>query len=312
MTKTVFDRILIFGASGMVGKNLVDTYPLDAKLFLPNRNELDLLNKLAVDNYIAQVKPDLIINCAGKVGGITANMSSPYLFFTENLIINQNIILGAKKNSIKYLLNLGSSCMYPRDAENPLKEEYLLKGELEPTNEGYALAKIVAQRMIQYLSNESTFFCYKTVIPCNLYGKYDKFDQLNSHMIPAVIARIHETVKKNENVITIWGDGKARREFMYTEDLANMIWEIIPKIEQIPNTMNLGLGYDQSIQEYYEVISEIVGFKGTFQYDLTKPIGMKRKVVSIELQDKFGFKATHSLKDGIEKTFNYYLENILK
>jgi GDP-L-fucose synthase len=236
-------------------------------------------------------------------------MAFPYSFFTENLLINQNIILGAKNAGVRKMLNLGSSCMYPKSAINPLKEEMLLSGTLEPTNEGYALAKIVAQRMQQYLMEESTEWQYKTLIPCNLYGKYDKFDPLFSHMIPGVIDRLHKA--KNEQVpsVAIWGDGTVRREFMYAEDLALMIWEIVAQFDNTPNVMNLGLGEDYSILEYYKIIAKVVGFEGEFTFDTSKPTGMKQKLVDNSLQQKMGLKAKHSLEEGISKTYQFYLNH---
>lgn len=311
MQKKSFKKILIFGASGMVGRNLTENCPKDIEILCPSRQLVDLSNSNLVESYLNKKKPDLIINCAGKVGGIQANMAKPYDFFLQNLIINQNLILASKQSGIKYFLNLGSSCMYPRKAENPLKEESLLTGELEPTNEGYALSKIVAQRMIQYLSKEDSSLCYKTIIPCNLYGAYDKFDKHNAHMIPGVISRIHEAVENGTNQISIWGDGKARREFMFAEDLAKIIWDIIPIIEKIPEIMNIGLGIDHSILDYYNVIAKTIGFKGRFEFDLDKPIGMKQKLVDNSIQLKFNLRAGHTLEEGIKLTYEYYKKNII-
>jgi GDP-L-fucose synthase len=309
MNQDQIKSIVLFGAAGMVGSNIMDLAPANFIVHAPKRAELDLLNAQEVSNYLIKNKPDLIINSAGKVGGIQANMAFPYSFFTENLLINQNIILGAKNAGVRKMLNLGSSCMYPKSAINPLKEEMLLSGTLEPTNEGYALAKIVAQRMQQYLMEESTDWQYKTLIPCNLYGKYDKFDPLFSHMIPGVIDRLHKA--KNEQVpsVAIWGDGTVRREFMYAEDLALMIWEIVAQFDNTPDVMNLGLGEDYSILEYYKIIAKVVGFEGEFTFDTSKPTGMKQKLVDNSLQQKMGLKAKHSLEEGISKTYQFYLNH---
>ena len=311
MQKSSSKKILLFGASGMVGSNLVDKCPENIELLCPNSKLVDLTNKNAVESYLKEKKPELIINCAGKVGGIQANMAEPYEFFLQNLLINQNLILASKESGIKYFLNLGSSCMYPRNAENPLKEECLLTGELEPTNEGYALAKIVAQRLIHYLSNEDDSVCYKTIIPCNLYGAFDKFDEHNAHMIPAVITRIHRAVKNKTQKISIWGDGKARREFMYAGDLAEIIWNIVPRIESIPQMMNIGMGVDYSILDYYKVIAKTVGFHGDFVFDLSKPIGMKQKLVDNTKQSKLNLKPSVSMEEGIALTYDYFKKNIL-
>jgi len=308
----MFKKILIFGSSGMVGRNLIDLCPKSVELICPSRAELDLIDAHSVQVFIKNIQPDLIINCAGKVGGIKANMAEPFSFFVDNMLINQSIILGAYNSNVKYLLNFGSSCMFPRNAENPLKEDLLLTGELEPTNEGYALAKIAAQRMISYLSFEHPELCYKTVIPCNLYGKYDKFEEDKAHMIPAVIARMYQAVVENKSIVTIWGDGSARREFMYAEDLAYMIWTLLDNFEDMPQLMNLGLGVDYTIFDYYKAIAEVVGFKGEFEFDLSKPIGMKQKVVDITLQNNLNLSPQHTLNQGINKTFNYYLKNYTK
>lgn len=308
----MFKKILIFGSSGMVGRNLIDLCPKSVELICPSRAELDLIDAHSVQVFIKNIQPDLIINCAGKVGGIKANMAEPFSFFVDNMLINQSIILGAYNSNVKYLLNFGSSCMFPRNAENPLKEDMLLTGELEPTNEGYALAKIAAQRMISYLSFEHPELCYKTVIPCNLYGKYDKFEEDKAHMIPAVIARMHKAVVENKSIVTIWGDGSAKREFMYAEDLAYMIWTLLDNFEDMPQLMNLGLGVDYTIFDYYKAIAEVVGFKGEFEFDLSKPIGMKQKVVDITLQNNLNLSPQHTLNQGIIKTFNYYLKNYTK
>jgi GDP-L-fucose synthase len=308
----MFKKILIFGSSGMVGRNLIDLCPKSVELICPSRAEIDLIDAHSVQVFIKNIQPDLIINCAGKVGGIKANMAEPFSFFVDNMLINQSIILGAYNSNVKYLLNFGSSCMFPRNAENPLKEDLLLTGELEPTNEGYALAKIAAQRMISYLSFEHPELCYKTVIPCNLYGKYDKFEEDKAHMIPAVIARMHQAVVENKSIVTIWGDGSARREFMYAEDLAYMIWTLLDNFEDMPQLMNLGLGVDYTIFDYYKAIAEVVGFKGEFEFDLSKPIGMKQKVVDITLQNNLNLSPQHTLNQGINKTFNYYLKNYTK
>ena len=296
----------------MVGRNLIDLCPKSVELICPSRSELDLIDAHSVQVFIKNIQPDLIINCAGKVGGIKANMAEPFSFFVDNMLINQSIILGAYNSNVKYLLNFGSSCMFPRNAENPLKEDLLLTGELEPTNEGYALAKIAAQRMISYLSFEHPELCYKTVIPCNLYGKYDKFEEDKAHMIPAVIARMYQAVVENKSIVTIWGDGSARREFMYAEDLAYMIWTLLDNFEDMPQLMNLGLGVDYTIFDYYKAIAEVVGFKGEFEFDLSKPIGMKQKVVDITLQNNLNLSPQHTLNQGINKTFNYYLKNYTK
>jgi GDP-L-fucose synthase len=301
------EKILICGANGMVGKNLLESAPSQYDVLSPSIQELNLLNFNQTDSYLKKNKPNLIIHAAGIVGGIHANMANPVKFLVENTEMGKNLLMAAQNNEIKRLLNLGSSCMYPRNAENPLKEEMILTGELEPTNEGYAIAKIFTQRLCTYINKESPELSYKTIIPCNLYGKYDKFSPQNSHMIPAVIRKIHEAVESKSETVEIWGDGEARREFMYAGDLASMIWNYIASFDKMPELMNLGLGIDYSINEYYQAIADVIGFKGSFEHDLSKPVGMKQKLVDISLQTKHGLKPKFSLIQGIEDTYQYFL-----
>ena len=241
-------KIFLTGGSGMAGKNILHFSIANNYNFLyPTSKELDLKNYSAVSDYIKLHKPDFIIHAAGFVGGIQANIANPVKFLTENLEIGKNIILAAKENNVKHLINLASSCMYPRSAKNPLSEELILQGELEPTNEGYALAKIITTRLCEYINKEDSAFLYKTVIPCNLYGKYDKFSPEHSHMVPAVIKKIYEAKVSSQNQIDIWGDGLSRREFMYVEDLADFIFYAITNFEAMPQNINVGLGFDYTI-----------------------------------------------------------------
>jgi nucleoside-diphosphate-sugar epimerase len=300
-------KILVTGGSGMVGSNLIKSAKLSGyTIFAPTSKELDLKSVENVELYIQKNQPELIIHAAGLVGGIQANMKNPVGFLVDNLDMGKNLILSAQKNGVKKLINLASSCMYPRNAENPLKEELILQGGLEPTNEGYALAKIICTRLCEYISNSSEGMFYKTIIPCNLYGKYDKFDPKNSHMIPAVIRKIVEAKDNNLSTVEIWGDGTARREFMYVEDLVDFISYAILNLEKMPQNLNVGLGSDYSINEYYETIAKVVRYKGEFVHDLSKPIGMKQKVVDITLLTKFGWESNTTLEEGIEKTIQYY------
>ena len=302
-------KVLITGASGMVGKNLSSHEGMKSyELLTPSSSELNLLDEQSVKSYLQRNMPDLIVHCAGRVGDIQANIKHPVDFLIQNLEMGKNLVLAARDLKIKKIINLGSSCMYPRDAENPLREETILKGELEPTNEGYAIAKVSVARLCEYINREDETFIYKTLIPCNLYGYHDKFDPKHSHMIPAVIRKIHEAKESDSGEIDIWGDGEARREFMFAEELSDFITYAIPKLEQMPNYLNVGLGYDYSINEYYKVIANVVGYKGKFVHDLTKPVGMKQKLVDVSKLNNFGWESKLSLEDGIKKTYNYFLE----
>ena len=304
-------KILLTGGSGMVGRNIQDYAQLyrDDEVLHPSSRELNLLDFESVKAYLKQHQPDFIIHAAGIVGGIQANIDNPVKFLVDNLKMGQNLVLAAQEVGIKQLLNLGSSCMYPRLAPNPLREEQILTGALEPTNEGYALAKIVTAKLCIYCSQESDGqLQYKTLIPCNLYGKYDKFDGVKSHMIPAALYKIHQAEVQNANEVEIWGDGTARREFMYAEDLADAVFYALDNFERMPEMLNIGLGHDFSINEYYDAVATIVGFEGSFAHDLTKPVGMKQKLVSTEKLEEFGWKHRYSLTDGLQKTYQYYLE----
>lgn len=301
-------KILVTGSSGLVGHNVIDN-PDIAKheLLTPRSNELNLLDYLAVLNYIRKNQPELVIHCAGKVGGIQANMKDMYGFYTDNAVMGMNLVRAAKECEVKRFINLSSSCTYPRDYINPLKEEYTLKAELEPTNEGYALAKLSILKMCEYISKEYEGFEYKTLIPCNLYGKYDKFGEKNAHMIPSIIRKLDQAKKENQESVVIWGDGEARREFMYAGDLADCIAFTINNWENVPVLMNVGLGYDYTVNEYYESIKKILGYKGSFSHDLTKPVGMKQKLLDVTRAKDIGWIAKTSLEDGVKQTYEYYL-----
>ena len=310
--KTQPMKILISGGNGMVGKNILE-HPKASQyvLLAPTSSELNLRDYDTVDAYLKLHRPDFIIHAAGLVGGIQANMARPVDFLVYNLDLGRNIIMAAKENRIKGFMNMASSCMYPREATNPLQEELVLKGELEPTNEGYALAKIVATRLCEYVSKENPELQYKTVIPCNLYGKYDKFSPEHSHMVPAVIKKIYEAKTNGNNEIDIWGDGLARREFMYAGDLADFVFYALENFNQMPQNINVGLGFDYTINEYYKTIAEVIGFEGQLVHDLSKPIGMKQKLIDDTRLKRFGWQHQTSLKEGIKKTIEYFKTSVL-
>lgn len=301
-------KILLTGANGMVGRNiLAASIAYDHEFLSPGRAHLDLLDGGAVRDYIDIHKPDMVIHAAGVVGGIQANIAQPVKFLVDNMQMGLNVLTASNDGGISQFLNLSSSCMYPRDACNPLSEDLILKGELEPTNEGYALAKVASTRLCEYISKENPSRVYKTAIPCNLYGRFDKFDSKHSHMIPAVIRKIHEAKKAQLHDIDIWGDGEARREFMYAEDLADFIFYAIDNFGKMPQNLNVGLGVDFAINEYYKVVASVVGYTGNFKHDLTKPVGMKQKLIDDTRLKEFGWSHRTSLKAGIEKTYQFYL-----
>lgn len=300
-------KILITGGTGMVGKNILEhSSAANYEILHPSSKELNLLNGESVCEYLNKYSPDIIIHAAGLVGGIQANIADPVGFLVQNLDMGRNLIYAALKSRIPKLLNIASSCMYPRNAENPLKESLILKGELEPTNEGYALAKIVATRLCEYISRTDPDLSYKTIIPCNLFGRFDKFDPRHSHMLPAVIRRIHEANEKKSEEVVIWGDGTSRREFMYASDLADFIFYVIPRFNELPQNLNVGLGHDHSIMDYYMAISKVIGYTGGFSHDLSKPVGMKRKLIDNTRLKALGWSPPTSLEEGIRKTYSYF------
>tara|TARA_Y100001933_G_C18918463_1_gene529930 strand:- start:105 stop:1022 length:918 start_codon:yes stop_codon:yes gene_type:complete len=301
-------KIFISGGSGMVGKNLIQNFILKGITYdAPTSDKLNLMSLDSTYDYLCNSKPDFVIHCAGLVGGIQANIEDPYNFFHKNYEMGKNLVLSSAKAKIKNLINLGSTCMYPCNIDSTLKEDDLLNGKLEQTNEGYALAKIMVAKLCEYISKRNKLN-FKTIIPCNLFGKFDKFDPKYSHMIPAVIRKIHLAKKQNTSTV-IWGDGSARREFMYVENLSDFILFAINNFEKLDSYTNVGHGVDYSILDYYKLIASEIGYEGEFKHDLTKPVGMKRKLADVTKQNNLGWSPKYSLSQGIKKTYKYYLDN---
>lgn len=302
-------KILLTGGRGMVGRNILEHPDTVAfEILAPTSAELDLTEWDAVRLYMARHKPNLVIHAAGKVGGIHANIREPVAFLTDNMGMGRNVILAAREAGVPRLINLGSSCMYPRDRDGALSEDAVLTGMLEPTNEPYALAKIVAARLCQYVTRENSAFQYKTMIPCNLYGRHDSFDPARSHLVPAIIKKVHDAIQSGDEAVEIWGDGNARREFMYAGDLADAVIRAITDFDTMPDMMNVGIGHDYSVTDYYRAVADVMGFCGRFTYDLTKPVGMARKLVDVNRQLVWGWQARHDLHDGIAKAYAFFLE----
>ena len=303
--------LLLTGGSGLVGRNIQNHYASNKwNIIAPSSNDLNLMDYVSVKSFFYDCKPDIVLHCAGRVGGISANIEEPVAFLDSNIVIGRNVVMGAREAKIKKLINLASTCIYPREAQNPLKEKYILEGKLEPTNEGYAIAKIVALRLCQYIRKEDPSYNYKTLIPCNLYGRFDKFDPKNSHLLPAIIHKVHQAKITGKQSVEIWGDGSARREFMYIEDLTDAIYFALESISDLPDLMNIGVGTDYTIKEYYESVALAVGWKGEFVFDYSKPTGMAQKLSDTSLQLKWGWQPKTTLKEGIRSTYKYYLENV--
>jgi GDP-L-fucose synthase len=295
-------KILITGASGMVGRALVEALLQEKhQLLTPSRVEMDCTNKAATLEYFKQHQPDFVYHLAAKVGGIQANVDDPVGFFYDNMQINLNVIHAALASKTKYLLNLGSSCMYPRNREL-LREEDLMTGELEPTNDGYAMAKLAGMFFCKYIASEYKLF-YKTMIPCNLYGEYDHFGTSRAHLIAAIIHKLHMAKTTAAPSVDIWGDGQARREFMHVADLVAALVKALKDYAAMPMIMNVGLGYDYSVNEYYQIAAKIINYTGQFTHDLSRPVGMQKKLVDIHKAKQWGWTPKISIEEGIARVY---------
>jgi len=304
-------KILLTGGSGMCGSNILEHEKANKySILCPTSTELNLLNYDDIRNFIKENRVDTIIHTAGLVAGIQFNIKYPVSALVHNAYIGLNLINAAREEGVPRLLNLATSCMYPRLGKNPLKETEILQGELEPTNEGYAIAKILSTRLCEYIAKESPEMSYKTLIPCNLFGRHDTFSLEFSHMIPAAIQKLHHAKQNGSPSVEIWGDGNARREFMSANDLADLVYYCIENLEVMPQNLNAGLGHDYSINEYYEAAADVIGYDGGFKHDLSKPVGMKQKLVDVTLLRKFGWKHKMSLRDGVAVAYKFFMKDI--
>lgn len=300
-------RIFLTGGSGMVGRTLsAGLVAAGHDVTAPSSSQLNLLDSGAVSDAIHRLSPECVIHAAGRVGGIQANINEPVAFLHENMMMGMNVVQASAAAEIPALINLGSSCMYPREAENPLVETSILSGPLEPTNEGYALAKIATAKLAEYV-RRSQGLDYVTVIPCNLYGPFDKFGD-GAHMIPAAIKKVHTAIETGSEEVEIWGNGTARREFMYSGDLVDFIVRVVEEPTTCPDLVNVGLGWDLTINEYYAAIGEVLGYRGEFVHDLSKPTGMQQKLVDVSKSREMGWQSGTELRQGLQKTYDYYLE----
>jgi GDP-L-fucose synthase len=299
--------VLLFGGTGMVGHNTLDlAASRNIDIVAPSRAEVDLLDGKAVAAAIRRYTPSMVIHTAGRVGGIEANMREPVAFLNDNWEMGRNVVMAAREAGVTRLINLGSSCMYPKDSPRPLTEDDILSGPLEPTNEAYAIAKSAVQRLAAYIGSEDARFQYKTLVPCNLYGRYDNFDPRSSHLAAAVIRKLHDAKASGAATVSIWGDGSARREFLYAGDLADAILTVVARFEEAPGVMNVGVGVDHTVNEYYETAARVVGYTGSFTHDLTKPVGMKRKLMDVSRAADLGWRARTTLEEGLARSYEYY------
>ena len=307
-------KIFIAGHNGMVGSSLFEYLKKKGfkKIITKSRKKLDLTNFYQVDKFIKNNKPDFVINCAGKVGGILANSKDPLNFLMVNIDIQLNLLRCCSENNIKFFINLGSSCIYPKLSRQPIKEDYLLDGKLEVTNEGYALAKIIGLKACEYhnLKSKNIYF---TLMPCNLYGPNDEFDLKKSHFLPALIKKFYKSKKNNK--VEIWGSGNARREVMYVEDLSNAIFFSMENIYQKKEKfykfikknhfLNVGTGKDLSIKQYANIIKKIINPKAKIKFNRKYPDGTPRKLLNIKNLESLGWRSKTNLYDGVNKTFSW-------
>jgi GDP-L-fucose synthase len=303
------DKIYVAGHRGLVGSALVRRLRAAGytNIIIRSRAELDLTHQAAVNQFFQQDRPDHVFMAAAKVGGIHANSIYPAEFIFQNLVIETNVIHAAYQHRVKKLLFLGSSCIYPRLAPQPMKEEYLLTGLLEPTNEPYAIAKIAGIKLCSAYHRQygANFF---SVMPTNLYGPGDNYDLENSHVLPALLRKMHEAKERRDKEVVVWGSGTPRREFLYCEDMADACVYLMERYgaSEIGEFVNLGVGKDIAIRELASVVAEIVGFPGQLIFDATRPDGAPQKLLDVSRLHALGWHAKIGLEEGLEKTYQAY------
>jgi len=308
-------KIYIAGHNGLVGSAIVRRLRKAGynNLIYRAHKELDLINQKEVDNFFYRERPEWVFLGAAKVGGIMANIKNPSEFLYENLMIGCNVLESAHRYNVKKLLFLGSSCIFPRECSQPMKEECLLDGKLEPTNEGYALAKIAGIKLCEYY-NKQYNNNFISLVPSNVYGIGDNFDLNNSHVMAALIRKFHEVKVNKLPFMKVWGTGKAKREFLFVDDLADACLYFMEEYnaKELPSFINIGTGEDITIKKLAELIKDIEGYKGEIIWDTSKPDGMPRKVVDVTISYKLGWQAKTSLGEGIKRTYIWFLKKINK
>ena len=312
------DKIYVTGHNGMVGSAIVRKLREKGFINIITRSssELDLTDQKNVHNFLQEEKPDYVVIAAAKVGGIHANDNYPAEFIYQNLMIEANLIHGAYLAGVNNLLFLGSSCIYPKESLQPIKEEYLLSGPLESTNEPYAVAKIAGIKLCESY-NRQYGTDYRSIMPTNLYGPNDNFHPKNSHVIPALIRKFHEAKVKNKPFVEVWGSGKPMREFLHVDDMAGAsihIMDIDKKIlesevDPMLSHINIGTGTDITIKDVAQIVKEVVGFDGEIVFNTKMPDGTKRKLLDVSKIENLGWKPVITLKDGLKETYEWFLEN---
>jgi len=306
------EKIFVAGHRGMVGSALIRAFEAAgfSKLLKRDRSELDLGDSAAVSKFFAKEKPEVVIFAAAKVGGIKANNDQPVEFLLENLRVQNNVIAAAHENGARKLLFLGSSCIYPKLAPQPIPETALLSGPLEPTNEAYAIAKIAGVKLCQAFSREYGAN-FVSAMPTNLYGPNDNFDLETSHVLAALLRKAYEAKKSSARELVVWGTGTPHREFLHADDCASACLFLLEKYDS-PEIVNVGCGEDISIRELAELVCEVVGFDGELSWDKTKPDGTPRKLLDVSKLRGLGWTPTIPLRDGIAQTYDWFLKNVAK
>jgi GDP-L-fucose synthase len=301
-------RIFVAGHRGMVGSAIHRRLIAEGyeNIVTRSREELDLRDAPAVRSFFLEEKPEYVILCAARVGGILANIASPGEFLYDNLMIQNNVIHQSRLSGVKKVCFLGSSCIYPRECPQPMREEYLMSGRLEPTNEGYAVAKIAGIKMIEGYRRQYGLpgVC---PIPCNLYGTNDSFDPQTAHVLSSLVRKFVDAVDEERDQVTIWGTGAARREFLHVDDAADAVL-LLMRERDVPEVINVGSGFDLSIEELARAIARTAGFRGAFLWDRSKPDGMPRKCLDVSKSAALGFRPAIGLEEGIERTVREYRE----
>lgn len=303
-------RILLTGSRGMLGSSLKrNLSDFEFDLLTPTRQDLNLLDPKAVDDYIRINKPEVVIHAAARVGGIQANIDKPYEFLTENIRLDSNLLSASLEYRVPNFLYMGSSCMYPRDTLQPMHESQISTGALESTNEGYALAKLVATKTVELASTQYGLN-WRSLILSNLFGPGDQFSSEKSHLLAAIITKVETAKRTNLPEIIMWGTGNARREFTYVDDVTEFIVTKVYNLQELPVTLNIGVGRDYSVIEYYQMVAQYAKYPGKILADVSKPEGVRQKLLNIEVAKKLGWNPTTRIQDAIAKTYDWYIESM--
>jgi GDP-L-fucose synthase len=306
-------RVLVTGGSGMVGRALIERLRREGyeRISAPSSRELDLRDQAAVHKFFAGTRFDYVFHLAGHIGGIGASVTYPVEFLYENVMIAMHVIHAARIARVRKLLFLGSSCVYPRDCRQPMTEDDILTGAFEPTNEGYAIAKIAAMKLCEY-SNHQYGTNFLNLMPCNLYGYGDHFEPARSHVVSALIYKFHEAKRKRLSSVEVWGTGTTRRELLFVDDLVDAMLHFMAHVDakDVGTFVNIGLGQDIAIRDLAAAIKDIVGYDGKIAFDPRKPDGMPRKLMDVSRAARLGWRAKTAIPDGLRRTYEWYLANV--